>query len=77
MVDERDAESHACEQLNLITDSDKKAQEDTSLEREKKMQHAMLGIQKKFGKNAILKGFNLEDGAKTIERNRQIGGHKA
>ena len=37
----------------------------------------MLEIKKKYGKNAILKGTNLEDGATTIERNRQIGGHKA
>ena len=41
------------------------------------MQKAMLDIKKKFGKNAILKGMNLEDGATTMERNKQIGGHKA
>ena len=40
------------------------------------MQQAMLDIKKKFGKNAILKGSDLQDGATTIERNRQIGGHK-
>lgn len=44
---------------------------------EKKLQDAMLAIQKKYGKNAILKGFNLKEGATTIERNGQIGGHKA
>ena len=37
----------------------------------------MIDIKKKFGKNAILKGMNLEEGAKTMERNRQIGGHKS
>jgi len=37
----------------------------------------MLGIKKRFGKNAILKGLNLEDGATARERNNQIGGHKA
>ena len=37
----------------------------------------MLDIKKKFGKNAILKGMNLEEGATTIDRNKQIGGHKA
>lgn len=37
----------------------------------------MLGIKKRFGKNAILKGLNLEDGATAKERNNQIGGHKA
>lgn len=49
----------------------------TELERENKMQKAMLDIKKKFGKNAILKGMNLEEGATTRERNRQIGGHKS
>ncbi len=41
------------------------------------MQQAMLEIKKKYGKNAILKGMNLEEGATTVDRNRQIGGHKA
>jgi DNA polymerase V len=41
------------------------------------MQKAVLDIKKKYGKNAVLKGMNLEKGAMTIERNRQIGGHKA
>ena len=43
----------------------------------KEMQQAMVDIRKKFGKNAILKGMNLEEGATARERNRQIGGHKA
>ena len=47
------------------------------VEREHRMQKAMLDIKDKFGKNAILKGMNLEEGAKTMERNRQIGGHKS
>ena len=47
------------------------------LEREEKMQQAMLDIKKKFGKNAILKGMNLLDGATAKDRNGQIGGHKA
>ena len=41
------------------------------------MQEAMLEIKKKFGKNAILKGMNLKEGATAKDRNRQIGGHKA
>ena len=41
------------------------------------MQLAVLDIKKKFGKNAILKGMNLEEGATTVQRNSQIGGHKA
>ena len=47
------------------------------MEKEQKIQKAMLGIKKKFGKNAILKGMNLEEGATTLERNKQIGGHRS
>lgn len=47
------------------------------LERNRKMQKAVLEIKNKFGKNAILKGMNLEEGAMTRERNHQIGGHKS
>lgn len=52
-------------------------QQEAALKRERKMQQAMLDIKKKYGKNAILKGMNLEEGAMTVERNKQIGGHKA
>lgn len=69
------------EQLDLFTDyvaaQAKKEDEEAELAREKKMQQAMLEIKKKYGKNAILKGMNLEEGATTVDRNRQIGGHKA
>ncbi len=69
------------EQLSLfdVVDENKQEQEAVSddEERERRMQQTMLDIKKKFGKNAILKGMNLEEGATTIERNRQIGGHKA
>ena len=41
------------------------------------MQHAMLDIKKRFGKNAILKGTDLQEGATARDRNAQIGGHKA
>ena len=54
-----------------------KEQEQTELQKEKRIQHAILDLQKKFGKNAVLKGMNLEEGAMTRERNKQIGGHKA
>lgn len=68
------------EQLDLFTDyaavQAKKKLEDAELEREKKVQQTMLEIKKKYGKNAILKGMNLEEGATTLERNKQIGGHK-
>ena len=69
------------EQLDLFTDytalEEQQEQERAELERERKMQQAMLTIKKKFGKNAILKGMNLEEGATTKDRNAQIGGHKA
>ena len=68
-------------QLDLFTDyaalEVKQERERAELEREKKMQQAMLTIKKKFGKNAILKGMNLEEGATAKDRNAQIGGHKA
>lgn len=69
------------EQLDLFTDyaalQAEQEKEQAELEREKKMQKAMLTIKKKFGKNAILKGMNLEEGATARDRNSQIGGHKA
>ena len=69
------------EQLDFFTNYQERDQQDAKekedLEKEKQMQQAMLSIKKKFGKNAILKGTNLEDGATTITRNGQIGGHKA
>lgn len=69
------------EQLNLFVDFEavqaQKEAEAAELEREKRLQRAMLGIKSKFGKNAILKGTNLMDGATTMERNQRIGGHRA
>ena len=47
------------------------------IEHDRNLQHAMLGIKKKFGKNAVIKGMNLEEAATGRERNRQIGGHKS
>ena len=71
----------AFEQLDLFTDyaavQKQREDEDAELEREKRIQQAMLDIKKKYGKNAVLKGMNLEEGAMTVERNKQIGGHKA
>ena len=57
-------------QLDLFTDY-------AALEKEKRIQGAMLEIRKRYGKNAVVKGMNLMEGATTIERNRQIGGHNA
>lgn len=69
------------EQLDLFTDyaalQKEREEEKAALERERRVQEAVLDIKKKFGKNAILKGMNLEEGAMERERNRQIGGHKA
>ena len=68
-------------QFNLFDDIAAQEQqykdEEIRLERERKIQEAMLGIKKKFGKNAVLKGTNYLDGATMRERNQQIGGHKA
>ena len=68
-------------QLDLFTDyaAEEKKQkvEDAALERERKIQAATLAIKKKYGKNAILKAMNLEEGATAKDRNAQIGGHKA
>lgn len=67
-------------QLDIFSDADKLKEEhlanEKALARERKMQKAMIDIKKKFGKNAILKGLNFEDGATAKERNRQIGGHR-
>lgn len=69
------------EQLNLFTDyaavQAKKEEEEAELAREKKVQKAMLEIKRKYGKNAVLKGMNLEEGATGMLRNKQIGGHRA
>lgn len=69
------------EQLDLFTDQEsenkRREVETAEMERERKRQEAVLTIKKKFGKNAILKGTNLVDGATTKDRNGQIGGHRA
>ena len=69
------------EQLDIFTDytkeEEKRKAEALELARERKKQEAMLDIKRKYGKNAILKGMNLEDGATAQDRNQQIGGHKA
>ena len=58
------------QQYDLFTDLEE-------VEKEYKIQKAMLDIKDKYGKNAILKGMNLQEGATTMERNKQIGGHKS
>ena len=65
-------------QLTLFQDfSEESKENEQKLEKEKRIQRAMLDVKSKYGKNAILKGMNMQEGAMTIERNKQIGGHKS
>ena len=81
VVDENEKQEDNYVQLDLFTDynqlEQKKKEEQLDLERERKMQEVMLSIKKKYGKNSILRGTNLQEGATAIGRNNQIGGHKA
>ena len=82
LLDEASApKDDGAEQLDLFTDyeaKEKQEQADKAAHaRERKIQEAMLGIKKRYGKNAILKGMNLEEGATARERNQTIGGHQA
>ena len=73
-------ETISYKQFDLFTDYKKLDNENRKIkeeeQEERKLQHALLNIKNKYGKNAILKGMNLQEGATTIERNSQIGGHK-
>ena len=75
------AQDCAPQQLDLFTDYEalekQRQAEQAKLDKERRMQEAQLKIKKRFGKNAILRGLNFEEGATAKERNRQIGGHKA
>ncbi len=68
------------EQMDIFTDMDdikqRRAEEQAALAKEESLQKTVLSIHKKYGKNALIKGMNLEEGATTVERNGQIGGHK-
>ena len=83
VIPESDAQrqGETFEQLDLFTDyaalQAEREQKQTELKRERRMQETILTIKKRFGKNAILKGMNLEEGATAKDRNAQIGGHKA
>ena len=82
ILPEEGAETAVCfDQLDLFSDREaeqKRWERQTAeLERERRRQKAVLTIKKRFGKNAILKGMNLEEGATAVKRNGQIGGHKA
>ena len=63
-------------QMDLFVQS-RTEEEEAALQREKSRQLALLEIRRRYGKNAILKGMNFQEGATTRQRNGQIGGHKA
>ena len=75
------AQEAAPQQLDLFTDYEalekQRQQEQAKLDKERRMQEAQLKIKQRFGKNAILRGLNFEEGATAKERNKQIGGHRA
>lgn len=83
IVEEKAAQqkNKSYQQLDLFTDyaaeEEQEKQEALRLDRERKLQEATITIKKKFGKNAILKGMSLQEGATAKNRNEQIGGHKA
>ena len=71
----------APEQLDLFTDYEalerQRQEQQAALDKERRMQEAQLKIKQRFGKNAILRGLNFDEGATARERNKQIGGHRA
>lgn len=79
VISEKEAKQDRYEQINLfdMIEFDEKKVDQEQLKKEKDIQKAVLDIKKKFGKNAILKGMSLQEGATAIDRNNQIGGHKA
>lgn len=82
LLEESTVENQAnFQQLTLFTDYEElgkqQAAEKEERDKERKLQEAMLSVKKRFGKNAMIKGMNLQEGAMTVERNNQIGGHKA
>lgn len=76
VIRERDIPVKTMEQMDLFAAAAADG-EDAALEREKRRQQALLHIRKKYGKNSIVKGMDLMEGATAMERNEQIGGHKA
>lgn len=79
VINENEAKQDRYEQINLfdMIEFDEKKVDQEKLQKEKDIQKAVLDIKKKFGKNVILKGMSLQEGATAIDRNNQIGGHKA
>ena len=80
LINESDTSKYEeAEQLDFFTllDNGEASPQEDSRQRERKKQEVMLNIKKKYGKNAIIRGMNLEEGATAVSRNQQIGGHKA
>ena len=82
MVEENEAlQAESREQLNLFEDYDalqnQRKLEQADLDKEREMQNAILAIKKKYGKNALIKGMDLQEGATAVKRNSLIGGHQA
>lgn len=78
VVNEEKAEkSKSVDQLDLFGNYQVKEKQLESEKTEKKLQKAMINIKNRYGKNAIIKGMNLQEAGTTIERNAQVGGHRA
>ena len=81
ILNENDVPEEVQEQPDLFADHEalakQKAAEDAELDKERRLQDALLRIKKQFGKNAVLKAMSLQDGATAKDRNQQVGGHKA
>ena len=78
LIDETEGgKRNDCRQLSIFDDEGLSQSEKQALSKERRLKETTLAIQKRYGKNAILKGTNLQEGATTRERNGQIGGHKA
>ena len=75
VINEKDVKSDF-EQINLFTNYEELNKQRNKEHSEKELQKAMINLKRKYGKNAIIKGMNLQEGGTTIERNCQIGGHK-
>ena len=81
LTDEKELkQENQYEQVNLFTNygklAEREKEEKVKLEKEKKIQNTIIDLKNKFGKNAIIKGMDLEEYATTIQRNGQIGGHQ-
>lgn len=78
LIDEAEgSKRNNCRQLSIFDDEQVTQSEEQALGKERRLKETELAIQKRYGKNALLKGTNLQEGATTRARNGQIGGHKA